>query len=195
MSPHDERLAFIGTHILPHEAGLRQWLSRAGLSASERDDLVQEVYYRLLRQTSFAHITEPRAYLYRMARNLILEQVRKNRVVSITTVQNIDELGRADLSPSPEAAVSARRELSRVMAFIEGLPDRCRAVFELRKVHGLSQAETAARLGVTENIVEKETARGLSLILKQVAQGDGEAIARPSAPPAAKPETAGYVRH
>ncbi|WKL55779.1 RNA polymerase sigma factor [Asticcacaulis sp. ZE23SCel15] len=195
MSPHDERLAFIGTHILPHEAGLRQWLSRAGLTASERDDLVQEVYYRLLRQTSFAHITEPRAYLYRMARNLILEQVRKNRVVSITTVQNIDELGRADPSPSPEQAVSARRELSRVMAFIDGLPERCRAVFELRKVHGLSQAQTAARLGVSENIVEKETARGLSLILKQVAQGDADAPARAANAPTTKPEHAGYARH
>ncbi|MCA1935822.1 MAG: RNA polymerase sigma factor [Asticcacaulis sp.] len=176
MSAHDERLAFIGTHILPHEPGMRQWLSRAGLSPSERDDLVQEVYYRLLRQTSYAHITDPRAYLYRMARNLMLEQIRKNRVVSITTVQNLDELGRADLSPTPEQAVSARRELSRVMAFIESLPARCKAVFELRKVHGLSQAETAARLGLSENVVEKETARGLTLILKQVAEGDAPAL-------------------
>ncbi|UDF05026.1 RNA polymerase sigma factor [Asticcacaulis sp. AND118] len=178
MSAHDERLAFIGTHILPHEAGLRQWLSRAGLTPAERDDLVQEVYYRLLRQTSYAHITDPRAYLYRMARNLMLEQIRKTRVVSITTVHNLDELGRADMSPTPEQAVSARRELSRVMAFIESLPARCKAVFELRKVHGLSQAETAVRLGLSENVVEKETARGLSLILKQVAEGDTATPAR-----------------
>lgn len=165
-----KHLAFVGTHILPHEAGLRQWLARAGLSASERDDLVQEVYYRLLRQTSLDHIEDPRAYMYRTARNIMLEQIRKNRVVSITTVQNIDELGSIDIAPSPEQAVSARRELARVMGFIEALPARCRAVFELRKVHGLSQAETARRLSLSENIIEKETAKGLSLILKRVAE-------------------------
>ncbi|MDC7675346.1 RNA polymerase sigma factor [Asticcacaulis machinosus] len=165
-----KHLAFVGSQILPHEAGLRQWLTRAGLSASERDDLVQEVYYRLLRQTSFDHIEDPRAYMYRTARNIMLEQIRKNRVVSITTVQNIDELGSIDIAPSPEQAVSARRELARVMGFIEALPARCRAVFELRKVHGLSQAETARRLSLSENIIEKETAKGLSLILKRVAE-------------------------
>jgi len=189
MSAHDERLAFIGTHILPHEAGMRQWLAHAGLSASECDDLVQEVYYRLLRQTSYTHITDPRAYLYRTARNLMFEQIRKNRVVSITAVQNLDELGRADIAPSPEEAVSARRELVRVLAFIEALPTRCKAVFEMRKVHGLSQAETAARLGISENVVEKETGRGLSLILKRLAEG--EAVP----PPQTKPARIRHVRH
>jgi RNA polymerase sigma-70 factor (ECF subfamily) len=53
---------------------------------------------------------------------------------------------------------------------IEGLPERCRQVFELRKVHGLSQAETAKALRISENIVEKETARGLSLILRHMAE-------------------------
>ncbi|OYW80413.1 MAG: RNA polymerase subunit sigma-24 [Asticcacaulis sp. 32-58-5] len=184
-APHGlcaRHLAFVGTHILPHEAGLRQWLARAGLTASERDDLVQEVYYRLLRQVSLDHIEDPRAYMYRTARNIMLEQIRKNRVVSITTVQNIDELGSIDMAPSPEQAVSARRELARVMGFIEALPARCRAVFELRKVHGLSQAETANRLNLSENIVEKETAKGLSLILKRVAEGDESEVATLPAP-------------
>lgn len=165
-------LVFVGTKILPHEAALRQWLARAGLTVTERDDLVQEVYYRLLRQPSFDHIDDPRAYMFRTARNIMLEQIRKNRVVSITSVQNIDELGNADIAPSPERTVSARRELSRVMILIETLPERCRAVFTMRKVHGLSQAETARRLNLSENIVEKETARGLSQILSKIAEGD-----------------------
>jgi len=49
------------------------------------------------------------------------------------------------------------------------LPERCRQVFELRKVHGLSQAETAKALRLSENIVEKETAKGLGLILRHMA--------------------------
>jgi RNA polymerase sigma-70 factor (ECF subfamily) len=116
------------------------------------------------------HILDSRAYLFRSARNIVLEQVRRNRVVSIMTVQNLDDLGLADHAPDPEKATSARAELTRVLALIGALPDRCRQVFELRKVHGLSQAETAKRLDISENVVEKETAKGLSLILRTLAE-------------------------
>ncbi len=173
-------LAFVGTHILPHEADLRRWLLRLGVKTHELDDIVQEVYCRLLRLADIGHIDDPRAYLFRSARNVVLEQVRKSRVVSIMTVQNLDELGVADRGPSPESAASSRAELTRVLALIDGLPERCRQVFEMRKVHGLSQAETARALSVSENIVEKETAKGLSLILRHMAEA-------PAAPPVSMP--------
>ncbi len=173
-------LAFVGTQILPHEAGLRQWLTRLGVKTDERDDIIQEVYCRLLRLERFDHIEDARAYLFHSARSVVLQQVRRNRVVSIMTVQNLDELGIADRCPSPESQVSARNELSRVLNLIGGLPERCRQVFELRKVHGLSQAETARALRISENIVEKETAKGLSLILRHLAeQSAGIARAHP----------------
>jgi RNA polymerase sigma-70 factor (ECF subfamily) len=162
-------LAFVGTQILPHEAGLRHWLTRLGVKTDERDDIIQEVYCRLLRLERFDHIEDPRAYLFHSARSIVLQQVRRNRVVSIMTVQNLDELGIADRGPSPETQASARNELTRVLSLIGSLPERCRQVFELRKVHGLSQAETAKALRISENIVEKETAKGLTLILRNLA--------------------------
>lgn len=163
-------LAFVGTQILPHEAALRHWLLRLGVKPHELDDIIQDVYCRLLRLESVDHIEDPRAYLFRAARNVLLEQVRKSKIVSIMTVQNLDELGVADLGPSPESAASSRAELTRVLALIGELPERCRQVFELRKIHGLSQAETAKALRISENIVEKETAKGLMLILRHMAE-------------------------
>ena len=162
-------LTFVGTQILPHENGLRQWLLRLGVKAHEVDDIVQDVYCRLLRLERFDHIEDPRAYLFRCARNVLLEQVRRNKVVAIMTVHNLDELGVADAGPSPESATGTRDELARALGLIQGLPERCRRVFELRKVHGLSQAQTAKALHLSENIVEKETARGLGLILSRMA--------------------------
>ena len=162
-------LAFVGTQILPHEADLRRWLTRLGTRADERDDIVQEVYCQFLKLETTDHIDEPRAYMFRTARNVMLQQIRRNRVVSIVTMQNLDELGVSDATPSPEMAVSARVELGRVLDLIRDLPDRCRKVFELRKVRGLSQAETAKEMCLSENVVEKETAKGLSFILQQLA--------------------------
>ncbi|EGF91588.1 RNA polymerase sigma factor, sigma-70 family protein [Asticcacaulis biprosthecium C19] len=174
-------LAFVATQILPHEHDLRLWLRRLGVKTDELDDIVQEVYCRLLRLDRVDHISDPRSYLFRSARNIVLEQVRRNRVVSIMTVQNIDDLGIADHTPSPESCASSRAELDRVLDLIKGLPERCRNVFELRKVHGLSQAETARALSLTENVVEKETARGLSLILQRLGSPKPPATAKPAA--------------
>lgn len=174
-------LAFVATQILPHEHDLRRWLKRLGVKAHELDDIVQEVYCRLLRLERFDHIADGRAYLFRAARNVVLEQVRKSRIVSMMTVQNIDDLGIADHTPSPEASVSSRAELDRVLDLIKGLPERCRMVFELRKINGLSQAETARALHITENVVEKETAKGLSLLLQRMADTPAPRRAAPAA--------------
>lgn len=173
----EARVRFVATHILPHEPGLRGWLARLGVRPSERDDVVQEVYCRILRLDALDHIADARAYLYRSARNIVLEQMRRNRVVSIATMQNLDELGVADERPDPEAATSTRAELTRALHLIRGLPERCRKVFELRRIHGLSQMETAHALRVSENVVEKETARGLSLILKRMSETKGGHVA------------------
>lgn len=174
-------LAFVGTQILPHEHDLRLWLKRLGVKAHELDDIVQEVYCRLLRLDRIDHIADGRAYLFRSARNVMLEQVRKSRIVSIMTVQNIDDLGVADHTPSPEASASSRAELGHVLNLIKGLPERCRLVFELRKIQGLSQAQTARALHLTENVVEKETAKGLSLLLQRMATTPSAKRGAPSA--------------
>jgi RNA polymerase sigma-70 factor (ECF subfamily) len=163
-------LAFVGTCILPHEADVRLGLTRLGVSADDRDDILQEVYCRLLTLGSTDHILDPRAYLFKAAHRVLLQKIRKTRVVPIMTMQNLDELAVADGRGDPESTLSARAELSHVLTLIRGLPDRCRQVFILRKVHGCSQAETAARLKVSENVVEKDTAKGLTLILEDLAR-------------------------
>jgi len=163
-------LAFVGTRILPHEADVRQGLMRLGVSADDRDDILQEVYCRLLTLGSTDHILDPRAYLFKAARRVLLQRIRKTRVVPIMTMQNLDDLAVADRRGDPEVMLSSRAELGHVLDLIRSLPDRCRQVFILRKVHGCSQAETAEKLKISENIVEKDTAKGLTLILENLAR-------------------------
>jgi len=163
-------LAFVGTRILPHEAEVRQRLTRLGVTADDRDDILQEVYCRLLTVGSADHILDPRAYLFKAARRVLLQKIRKTRVVPITTMQNLEDLAVPDRRGDPEVALSARTELNHVLDLIRGLPERCRQVFILRKVHGCSQAETAEKLKISENIVEKDTAKGLTLILDDLAR-------------------------
>src|SRR3546814_10292663 len=88
-------------------------------------------------------------------------RLRRARVVSIESVTEIENTGIAMDEPTPERVVAARRELERVQRLIEELPDRCRRIFELRKVDGLSQREVAEQLGVTEFVIGNEVAKGI----------------------------------
>jgi RNA polymerase sigma-70 factor (ECF subfamily) len=165
-----EIVAFVGSQILPHEADLRAWLRRSGSPPADVDDIVQEAYCRLAALDSVAHIGNGRAYLFRTARNIAIEKIRRARIVRIDCVTEIDALNVVDDEPSPERIVAGRRELGRVQRLIEGLPERCRQIFTLRRIHGLSQREVATRLGVTENVVETQSIRGLRLILRALTE-------------------------
>lgn len=165
-----EVIAWVSSQIVPFEAELRQKLAHICRGQGEVDDLVQDIYYRLLKLPSVAHIDDSRNYLFQIARNIVIDQVRRKAVVNIETMHNLEELVVPDDRPSPESVAIARAELKWVLGAIANLPDRCREVFRLRKIYGLSQAEAARNLGVSENVVEKETMRGMHIISDIVAR-------------------------
>lgn len=178
-------IAWLGREILPHEADVRTWLGRSQLQWSEVEDVIQESYCRLSALKNVAHITNPRAYFFTVARNVVIDHLRRARVVRMETVAEIDNLNVPWDAPTPETIAGARQELERVSELIAHLPDRCRRIFVMRKIEGLSQREIAATLGVTETIVENDVVRGLRLILKAIADGQ---IA-PLSSPQNKPQT------
>jgi len=159
-----EIVTWVRFHVIPYEAELRRWIGTVYYEKSEIDDLIQDIYFKLLKLDSVAHITDPRAYLYQAARNTIAGRLRRKRIVSIRNVQDLDELGVYDGAPSPERVAAARAELKWVLCLIANLPERCSQVMKLRKIYGLSQAEAASRLAVSENIIEKETIKGVKMI-------------------------------
>jgi RNA polymerase sigma-70 factor (ECF subfamily) len=163
-SPH--LIGWVSRHILPLEARLRSWL-RSAFPSIDADDVIQETYCRISALESVGHIADPRSYFFQTARNVVLQQIRRTRVVSIEAASGLSEFDQAlaEDDASPERIVAGRRALARVEALIAALPDRCRQIFQLRKIEGVSQREIASRLGVTETIVENEVTRGLRRIL------------------------------
>ena len=168
--PDQAVVAWVSANVIPYEAELRQRLRRICGNTAEVDDLVQDVYCRLLKMETVAHVGEPRAFLMQIAKNIIIDRLRRDAIVHIYAVADLDELAVADSGPSPERVALARSELKWVLGMVAHLPERCRQVFRARKIQGLSQHETALSLGVSENIVEKETIRGLKLISDMVSE-------------------------
>lgn len=181
MQEHGEsRLAeWVKRTVLPCEHLVRAWLARSLVSQADSDDLIQEAYCRLSRVTDFDSIERPDAFFFQTVRNLLLNQIRHARIVRIETAAELEELGVADEAPSPERIVGARRDLARVRKRIDELPERCRRIFEMRRIEGLSQREIAVRLGVSENVVEHDTAKAIKLVLKSLRNSGCSATAEP----------------
>ncbi|PVX28847.1 RNA polymerase sigma factor [Sphingomonas pokkalii] len=157
---------WVGREILPHERDLRTWLRSRVMAAADVEDIVQECYCRIAQITDVSHIAEPRAYLFAMARNLAHRQRRRARVVRIEPIAQKEDNELASDLPLPDRIAAGRQELDRVRAALGTLSDRARRIFLLRRIDGLSQKEIAARLGVTEAVVENDASRSLRAILR-----------------------------
>jgi RNA polymerase sigma factor (sigma-70 family) len=164
-------VAWVGSHVLPHEAAVRAWLRRWTGRAQDIDDVIQEAYSRLASLDSVTHIGSGRAYLFQTTRNIVLEQVRRSKIIRIDNVTDICTLSIVDDAPPLDRVVAGARELQRVEQLIEQLPMKCRRVFVLRRIHGVSQREIAGMFGISESAVEKLATRGLKSILKAL-EGD-----------------------
>jgi RNA polymerase sigma factor (sigma-70 family) len=124
-------------------------------------DLVQETYVRFLNMARSASISFPRALLFRTAKNLAIDHIRKGKFES----HGDDTIGlvpdRPSEAPSAEQALSDKQRFQIFLAAVDSLPPRCREAFLLHRVHECSYREIAHRLSITESAVEKLIMRSL----------------------------------
>jgi RNA polymerase sigma factor (sigma-70 family) len=156
-----EKSRWFVDHVLPHEAGLRAWLQGRFGSQLEVDDLVQEAYERMLQAHDDGTVVAPKAFLYHTARNLALNQIRHRGYTHPVESENIDVSGALDAGAGVRESVSRAEDIQLLICAIQSLPSRCRQIFTLRKIYGLSQKEIASRLGISEHTVEVQGAIGI----------------------------------
>lgn len=135
--------------------------ARLGRSGQDVDDVLQDLYLKASVVGPETQVRDPRAYLYRLASNLMMDRWRSGRRAAardgawrqISAGEGAD--GGLDDAPSAEAVVAARQRLERLRVDVENLPEKTRRVFKLHKFDGLSYAETASALGISRSSVEK----------------------------------------
>ncbi|MGE8211966.1 MAG: RNA polymerase sigma factor [Stenotrophomonas sp.] len=167
-----DRAGWLAEHVLPCEPGLRDWLRRRLSLRQDVDDVVQETYAILAAMADVSHIQQPRAYVYSVAHSVVLQQLRRAQVVSIEAVAEIDRVAIVGDEVSPERLASSRQELARIGALIDGLPEKCREAFVLRRVEGYSQREIAQRMQISENTVEKHICKGIRVLMDSMKRDD-----------------------
>ncbi|GAD49285.1 putative RNA polymerase ECF-type sigma factor [Caenibius tardaugens NBRC 16725] len=151
-------------HACRHQL-LRFLIARTG-DQDEALDVLQETWIRL-QTTPTGPIANPRAYLFRMCQNLVVDRARaKQRRMQRDRIWSDD---RTLHYPGTQEAIDVeqknaeddlleREEIERLVSALKTLPDGARRVFEMHKIEGLSHLEIAARLHISKSGVEKHMA-------------------------------------
>lgn len=127
-------------------------------------DLTQESYARVLAlRQSGQPITDPRALLYRTARNLVIDHHRRIQVRRHEDLDALPEIEHPSVAPhlQPEQALLSQQLVDNYAAVIEALPPRCREAFILYIFDELTQIQIASRMGISVSMVEKHIVRGM----------------------------------
>ena len=144
--------------------GLQSYLRVRLANEEDALDITQEACLRVLRVNP-ASVENPRAYLYRIAHNLVYQHYR-NRWQRLTNDVETDALASTDPSPEEIAATWIRKR--QVETAMRELPMKCRMVLVLRWRDGLRVAEIAERMGLSRAMVKKYLAYGLAHFRKRL---------------------------
>lgn len=118
-------------------------------------DAAQDVFLKLHQQIGrFDYEREFTPWLLTVVRNLCRDRLRARR-----PLEQLDHLPLADVARDPEALARFGQEWAMLKQAIDSLPQRERAALEMRELEEMSNAEVAARLGVTEETVRSQVSK------------------------------------
>lgn len=159
MSEQDRRIA----EAIEREQGrLRNFIRKRVPDRQDVEDVLQDVFFELVEAYRLMKpIEEVGAWLFRVARNRIIDRFRKKRPESLALARPIPDYEEGDIGPledllpssdaGPEAAYARGVLLDELEAALEELPAEQRFVFVAHELEGRSFRELASETGVSVN--------------------------------------------
>jgi RNA polymerase sigma factor (sigma-70 family) len=190
MTPNGESTRWFTEEVRNHEGRLRSYLHHAFPDVKDIDDLMQESYLRLWKTNTVEPIRSAKAFLFRVARHLALDILRRNQSSPVRAVTDLAALSVLDSSPSADQVACSREEVELLGRAIHMLPSRCREIIILRKLRCMPQKEIAERLGISEQTVQVQVVRGVKRI-GQILRDQGVRSGFGDEPSEASPQTKG----
>jgi RNA polymerase sigma factor (sigma-70 family) len=154
--------------FLAHRRELHAYLTERLRDRDLANDLAQETFLRFAEQGGNVAITHDRSYLYRTARNLAIDHVRRTGRHRTDVTAHDDLVDIPEDLPSVEEVVDSRERLGQLRSVIQELPERTRQVFVLHRIEELTYEEVALRLGISESSVQKHLAKALKYAVQRL---------------------------
>jgi RNA polymerase sigma-70 factor (ECF subfamily) len=123
------------------------------------EDVVQAAFVSLWeRLQAGGQVDQPKSYLYRTVHNRCIDEIRQRKPETQVS------LGQLTYDVPDEESVDRSFLWARLWTSIDALPPKRREILLLSKRDGLSQAEIAARLGISESTVHNQLTKALQTL-------------------------------
>ncbi len=132
--------------------------------------MVQDAFLQLARAGTADSLREPRTYLHKIVRNLLIDRARllRNRTVHVL----VPEILPADPQSDPSYDLEVRRLTERYRAVVDSLPQKMQRVFILSRVQELNYEQIAEELGISVRTVRWHLAEAIVRIDKALSDDD-----------------------
>ena len=165
--------------VLPLEQALMRYLHRNCRRKDDIPDLRNDIYVQVYEAALKQIPDKPRQFVVTTARNLLINRFRREHIVSIEAMADLDTLEAALDVPDPERNVAARDELRRLQHALDRLPQRTREVIIMRRVEGLSRVEISVRLGISEETISAHVTDGMRALTEMLYGDDASIRSKP----------------
>lgn len=170
--PHKTNSAVLSAYKT-HVDALRRFISRF-VGKNDVEDVVQEAFLRAYNAENGKPIEQPKSYLFRIAKHVALNQLRQRSRKPTDYLEDFDAPDVLVSEWTLEDEIMAQQKLGFHCAAVAALPPKCRKVYLLRKVYGMSYKEIAATLQISDSTVEAHISKGYARCDLYVAKRMGE---------------------
>jgi RNA polymerase sigma-70 factor (ECF subfamily) len=169
----DEKARFLRELAEQYGPALERYLARKLDNRADAAEIAQETFIRLYRLEHPDQLDNARAFMFQVASNLAVDQLRRRslhfRFLKTESAEIGDALEGSGDTASPEQIISGREKLERIYQAVDRLPEKCRQAFLLHRASGLSYNDIALELGVSVSSVEKYILQALKECRRELA--------------------------
>ena len=154
----------VGKLVAEYQPQLKAFIRKRVDNKEDADDILQDVFYQLVKtvETTFNPIEQVAAWLYRVARNTIINKQQKKTEDSLPSsyydeddsiMENFSEVlfGGDQESSSPETEYMRSLVWEELEIALSELPPEQREAFELMEMEGMPAKEVAEAIGAPVN--------------------------------------------
>ncbi|MGC1304850.1 MAG: RNA polymerase sigma factor [Caulobacteraceae bacterium] len=149
-------------------AALTRYFGRYVNDTAEIDDLIQDVFLRIVRRGGANQFDRLDGYIFQTASSVLKDRNRRRKTRHTDRHVLFEADAHGGTAPGPEQVLCDQEALRSAGLVIMELPERTRAVFVLRRLEACSYNEISRRLGLSVSAVEKHMLRATRHILARM---------------------------
>lgn len=153
-----------------HKHGLCLWLQkRYKKNSADAEELAHRAFTKILEMESLEHIRNPKAFLYTIAVNFALLDVRSHTTSQKYIEQEMHHFGRNVEEITPERIYSSQGRFKRLIESMDRLSPKQRKILQLNRIEGKTYLQIQQETGWSQADISRQIKKSLTIIREELA--------------------------